>query len=375
MITNEYVYRTWSKQNRKRYENLGYEFTNYGDILSFKVCDLSAGSHDKVNVSCDRCGKKLSVVYKDYISHQHEGKYYCTSCSAILYGIKQKSLNALNKNNTISFAEWCIDNVDKDFLTKYWDEENNNLNPFDITYGSSKEVWLKCQDVDYHQSYKTSCYNFTIQGHRCQYCSSKKTHYKDSVGYKFPRVINIWSDKNKKTPYDYTPYSNADVIWVCDKHGEYNRKISCSTLKEFRCPYCVAESSDSIIETKTYDYLKSLGYSVLREQECSLHCVNPKTNTPLRYDNEVVELRLIIEVNGMQHYKITNFHNLRANKVNTTPQSELEYQKWKDEYKKNYALDHGYFYLEIPYTAYENDEYKTMIDNKIKEIVNRGEFQ
>ena len=77
----------------------------------------------------------------------------------------------------------------------------------------------------------------------------------------------------------------------------------------------------------------------------------------------------------MQHYKITNFHNLRANKVNTTPQSELEYQKWKDEYKKNYALEHGYFYLEIPYTAYENDEYKTMIDDKIKEIVNRGEFQ
>ena len=52
-----------------------------------------------------------------------------------------------------------------------------------------------------------------------------------------------------------------------------------------------------------------------------------------------------------------------------TPKQQLEYQKWKDEYKKNYALSQNYHYLEIPY--YTDDKEKTwkkLIDYTVDEI-------
>ena len=86
------------------------------------------------------------------------------------------------------------------------------------------------------------------------------------------------------------------------------------------------------------------------------------------YDNEILDLKLIIEVHGIQHYTITNFAKMSAKKFNTTPEYELEYLRWKDNYKKQFALDNGYSYLEIPYLAEKDDYYKKIIDDKIKEI-------
>ena len=87
------------------------------------------------------------------------------------------------------------------------------------------------------------------------------------------------------------------------------------------------------------------------------------------FDNELVELKLIIEVHGQQHYEITGFTKLTAEHYGTTEDEELEYQKWKDKYKKDCALDNGYSYLEIPYWTEKDESYKTLIDNKISEIL------
>ena len=47
----------------------------------------------------------------------------------------------------------------------------------------------------------------------------------------------------------------------------------------------------------------------------------------------------------------------------------LDYKKIQDNYKKQYALDNGYYYLEIPYWTEKDDSYKALIDNKINEIM------
>ena len=60
---------------------------------------------------------------------------------------------------------------------------------------------------------------------------------------------------------------------------------------------------------------------------------------------------------------------LAAKHKKILPEEELEYQKWKDEFKRDYAISHGYFYLEIPYyTDDKLETYKKLIDNKINEI-------
>lgn len=43
--------------------------------------------------------------------------------------------------------------------------------------------------------------------------------------------------------------------------------------------------------------------------------------------------------------------------------------QYRDKLKKEYALSHGYEFLIIPYWTELDDFYKTLIDNKIAEIL------
>lgn len=52
-----------------------------------------------------------------------------------------------------SFAQWGIDNADKDFLERYWSPKNT-INPFKINKGTNvKKVWILCQNKNYHNEY------------------------------------------------------------------------------------------------------------------------------------------------------------------------------------------------------------------------------
>lgn len=110
---------------------------------------------------------------------------------------------------------------------------------------------------------------------------------------------------------------------------------------------------------------------VLHERDCTLIAKNPLTNKELLYDNDVkiANIRLIIEVNGEQHYSITEFTRLNAESRGVSPKEELEYQQYKDKIKMQYAIDMGYEYLSIPYSTEYDDSYKAIIDDKISEIL------
>jgi len=88
------------------------------------------------------------------------------------------------------------------------------------------------------------------------------------------------------------------------------------------------------------------------------------------YDNEIHigDKKLIIEVNGRQHYDKGGWNTTSAKSKNNSPEEELEYQKWKDKYKKEFALANNAYYLELPYWEFDNDNYKSLIDKAIRDI-------
>jgi len=145
-----------------------------------------------------------------------------------------------------SFGQYLIDLYGKYALQKYWDYDKNiGINPFEIKKSSHINVWIICQDKYYHGSYSLKC-NMFIRGNRCPYCHSLKVHIFDSLGWLYPEVFKIWSDKNKKSPYEYTPQSHYKANWVCNNgHESYNRSIKESYDANFRCPICVREHEES----------------------------------------------------------------------------------------------------------------------------------
>jgi len=278
-------------------------------------------------------------------THGQEGSIRCNKCN--------------------SFAQYGLDTFGENFLNEYWDYKNNTVDPWIISKCSRTNIYVFCQEKKYHSPYNLSCASF-IGGNRCPYCYGFKIHPLDSLGTLFPQVLSMWSSKNIKSAHEYSPYSMKEVWWKCPdgSHKDYLRNVNCSTVCKFRCPECTNERTESILQGKVRLYLNELGYEVLHEHKCNITPISPKTKGHLPFDNEVVKLKLIIEVNGEQHYK-------EANGKWFNKDFDLHKRKLYDRYKKFISYTQGYNYLAIPYwTNNTKEDWKTLIDNKIQQLNN-----
>lgn len=349
----------------------------------------------------DRWDYELNGCSPSEINYASSKRYWF-KCSRGIHDSELKGITnftgdnggSLECNKCNSIGQYILDVYGENGLKNYWDYEKNNalsLYPFKINKTCNKKIWIFCQAKTYHNSYNVRCGDFTTKNSRCPYCTNRngKVHHLDSLGnlLKNNNLLKTWSERNKKYPYEYTPNSGKSVYWKCENgiHDDYKRIIHTSNTCGFRCPECVRERDESILQEKVRLYLESLGYEVLHENKCTLNPTNmvkppcgegkKRICGNLRYDNEIVvnEKHIVIEVNGQQHYQINTWHKNFARKYKTTPELELKYQQDRDKYKKEYALSKGYQYLEIPYWTIEdeNESYKTLIDNKINEISNK----
>ena len=364
----------WNSKIKKYYESLGYIFTKMGDEFEVKVKDLTKGSNVKVDCLCDCCGELLIWKYQDYNKCvKKDGKTYCKGCADKLY--KGENVRKTKLKNGKSFYDLCIERNRQDLLDR-WDEELNGCSPEDISYSTSKKYWFKCNRHPEHKSELKNINSFAngCEGSMdCKKCNSIAQYIIDNYSEEFLWII--WSYKNEISPFEVSIRSNKKVWWNClnDKHESFKRSCDNSVRYEFRCPKCIEEKEESIIEEKVRLYLEELGYEVKTEYSCTIIPVNPKTSYLLPFDNEIVlenRKHLIIEVHGIQHYKLQG-KNSKYLKKRKTPEECLHQRKLYDRYKRIKCTQAGYEYLEIPYTAFnKKDSYKKLIDNKIKEILN-----
>lgn len=319
--------------------------------------DYSSKSHCEVYLKCPR--------------NIHESELY------MIMSLTNMNIRAKCKRCN-SFGQWLVDIYGIDAIDKYWDFERNNCNPFDIQIGSRKQkLYLKNYNNldlsfrnpdDYVKAYERTLENAGKSKREKQTRISARKYLKDTN----PEVKVLWSNKNNISFEEaYNSYNDTIVYWKCENgiHEDYARTIHDSSYLDFRCPICSHLNMISSLQNKTQKYIEeNYNYTLLHEYKCNIVPINPRTNYKLPFDNELVELKLIIEVHGQQHYDITNFTILAAEQRQIEPIDILEYQKWKDNYKKTFAENNGYSYLELPYWSFEDDTYKEMIDSKISEL-------
>jgi len=362
MLKSKFVEVGLNGYNIKRYRELGYTIDQYknksceyvvrrGSKIIVKIEDLPHGSAAKVICICDSCGKSCEISYCNYNKNKKkDGKTFCRKCKSGRY---------------YSLGQWMEDN-DID-IQKYWGTKNKD-NPFNIAYKTHKKYWIKCQKIDYHNEYLVTVHNF-VNGSRCPYCDKKLVHRKDSLGFLYPEILKFWSNKNTKSIYEIVYKTHKKYWWKCEnkKHEDYKRSASGSFQADYRCPECVRERTESLLQEKVRTYIETLNFTILHENNCTLRLKNPKTGYNLYFDNEIKELKLVIEVMGYQHFKkgigfLKGFANNKEDALKL-----FESQKFRDDYKRKYAIDNGFNYLAIPYYSDDKKEsWKKLIKNKIK---------
>lgn len=83
MLLTKTVTTKWCGANKKRYIEMGYDFTKMGDLFEVRVEHLSVKSKSIVEMKCDSCGTIKTQRYSLYTQNygiKNYGKFYCNSC-------------------------------------------------------------------------------------------------------------------------------------------------------------------------------------------------------------------------------------------------------------------------------------------------------
>ena len=241
-----------------------------------------------------------------------------------------------------SFAQYHINNTDKDFLEKYWSDKNT-LDPWKISPQSNKKIWIKCQEKDYHEDYLVSCFNF-YKGSRCSYCNGKSISKLESFGIKYQNKIKYWSNKNKKTPYEVLPNSNKKYWFICQSCGK-NFKRSVQNISISHSVMC-NECNSSSLELKVASVLDK--FNIEYDTQKKFNNLIGLGKGKLSYDFYIPKYNILLECQGEQHEHFCE--GMHRGKYDFKRQQEHDRRKF------NYALEHNYIPMEIWYWDYDNIE-------------------
>jgi hypothetical protein len=155
-----------------------------------------------------------------------------------------------------SFASYTEETKNGKLKIECWiKEKNNNKTPRDITKGTTKKYWFKC-DICNHD-FKTRIDNITCNTRWCSYCTNQKLCDDKNCNHCFEKSfasyteetkngklkIDCWiKEKNNKTPRDIFKATNKKYWFKCDIcNHEFEKIISSITCHTIWCPYCVSQ--------------------------------------------------------------------------------------------------------------------------------------
>ena len=228
---------------------------------------------------------------------------------------------------------------------KLWDyNKNYPQTPYTVNKSAGDKYWMICNKG---HSYNVLLNDFALKHCRCPYCSGHKIliGFNDLLSQK-PKIAQEWHPiKNTKQPNQYTVCSQKRVWWLGQCGHEWYTSIACR--KYCGCPICNESKGEKRI-AEILDRLQIIYVREKRFKEC-------KNKVSLPFDFYVPAYDLLIEYQGIQHYK--EMTGIRAKKDN------LINIQYRDKIKKDYAINNHQF-LEIPYIDFDKIE-KILYEHRI----------
>lgn len=145
----------------------------------------------------------------------------------------------------------------------------------------------------------------------------RKVKCKDSLGYKYPKIAKMIAIKENKMEFNDTykigKCSGKSFYFKCNECGAVstNKKSISNIINQgFSCEFC----SDNIPLTEKFmcNILKQLNIDFIKEYS-KLNC---EWCGDYRYDIYIKDFNMIIELQGLQHYKQMNLGKLADIQIN-----------------------------------------------------------
>lgn len=239
-------------------------------------------------------------------------------------------------------------------VVKQWHPTKNKLTPFDVTYQSSKKAWWKCDKSDDHE-WESIISNKTKNKNQlsCPFCSGQKVILSNCLATTHPEIAKKWHPtKNLSlTPFDVTFGSGKKVWWKCNNNHEWITSVDdlVGNINDGGNGCALCSSSNGENKIKNILDQMNITYEIQKTfDDC-------KDTKKLRFDLYIPKYNVLIEYDGMQHFKPIKFFGgiERFNGL-----------KIKDKIKSEYAAKNNIPLLRIPYTKFD------LIEEEIKSFLN-----
>jgi len=233
---------------------------------------------------CDKCHHIFDSRLAD-INNDH----WCPYCN------KQKLCE-------IETCNMCFENsFASSIRVNNWSKKNGNITPRQVFKSSGNKYWFDCNKC--HHIFDKTLANIS-EGQWCSYCASKKLCDNDKCFYCYNksfassiRSMN-WSKKNGNIIPRKVFKSSHDIYeFDCDKCSlSFPMKLNNITNNGNWCPICKNKT-----EKKLHEILSKY-YRIIYQPKYNW-CTNSKTDKQLPFDFELPEYKIIIELDGDQHFK------------------------------------------------------------------------
>jgi len=302
-----------SKKNIIYIKSRGYD-VKLMDIIEIETTDLNHGSHRKVKVKCDICGKEKEIMFQKYIKNINNGEFYACSSKCAQDKVKKTSMDKFGSEYYTQTKDYK-DNIKETNLNRYGVEHHlqseeiknkikeTNLNRYGVDNPfKSEEIKNKIK--------KTNSYRYGVDN------PSYSDKIKEQIGYKNKKS---WEDKILKKlkikNYKIMDYKDTIYILYCEnKHSFEIHRLLLNNRIQLNTTICTIcnpiNSSKSGYEVQLYDFINDNYNETIKRNERKL------LDNKFELDIYIPELKLAFEFNGLYwHNELHKENNYHLNKT------------------------------------------------------------
>jgi len=133
----------------------------------------------------------------------------------------------------------CLSTLNPELAKQWHPTKNGDLTPYDVTIGSHKKVWWKCDKGDDHEWVSTIYHR--SNGRSCAICAGQKVSLSSCLATLSPELAKQWhpTKNGKLTPFDVSIKSGKKVWWKCDKGDDHEWQAIIGGVSSGKgCPIC-----------------------------------------------------------------------------------------------------------------------------------------
>lgn len=212
-------------------------------------------------------------------------------------------------------------------LAKQWNyEKNKDILLSEITIGSNKKVWWKCEKG---HEWEAVVGSRVYRNCNCPICSSRKIQkgYNDLETLR-PEISKQW-DYIKNRDIDITkvgPKSKLQVWWKCELNHQWKETIV-SRANNILCPICYDMHGTSFPEQSVYYYIKQIYPSAINRY---------KEKGKYEIDIYIPEIKLGIEYDGIYYHNTKEARKKEVEKEKLLKSKGIEIIRVKESKANKY---------------------------------------